>query len=112
MPLFQNWNVLCWNIHRMNSDKNLLALSNAISISGCAIVCLHETKRHVIDLAFIKTCYPKRFDKFAFVPSRGASGGLVTIWNSSVFSSVVVAAKEFVLGIRFTSAVSAQSWTL
>ena len=112
MPLLRNWNVLCWNIRGLNSEKKLLALSNAISVSGRAIVCLQETKKPLIDLAFIKTCCPKRFDKFAFVPSRGASGGLLTIWNSSVFTGDVATSHDFVLGVKFTSTLSTQSWTL
>ena len=79
MVLLHNWNVLCWNVRGLNSEKKLLALSNAISVSGCAIVCLQETKKPVIDLAFIKTFCPKRFDKFAFAPSVGASGGIIII---------------------------------
>ena len=74
MPLLRNWNVLCWNIRGMNSDKKLLALSNAISVSGYATVCLQETKKPAIDLAFIKTFCPNRFNKFALflleVPRR------------------------------------------
>ena len=110
--LFHNWHVLCWNVRGLNSDKKLLALSNAISVSGCAIVCLQETKKPVIDLAFIKTCCPKCFDKFAFVPSSWASGGIHTVWNSSVFSGVVTMATYFALVVCFTSTLSAQAWTL
>ena len=87
-------------------------MSNAISISGCAIVCLQGTKKPVIGLAFIKTCYRKRFDKFAYIPSCGASGGLLTVWNSSIFSGTVVVQEDFALGIQFTSIISAQAWTL
>ena len=112
MPLLRNWNVLCWNVRGLNSDKKLLALSNAISVSGCAIVCLQETKKPLVDLAFIKSCCPKRFDKFAFVPSRGASGGILIIWNNSVFSGDVVISNDFVLGVKFSSTISAQSWSL
>lgn len=112
MPLLRNWNVLCWNVRGLNSDKKLLALSNAISVSGCAIVCLQETKKTFIDLAFVKSCCPKSFDKFAYVPSWGASGGILTIWNSSLFSGDVVLSEEFVLAVRFTSTLSANSWTL
>ena len=112
MPLLRNWNILCWNVRGLNSDKKLLALSNAISSSGCAIVCLLETKKPFIDLAFIKSFCPKRFNKFAFVPSRGASGGILTVWNSSVFSGVVTLTTDFALGIRFTNTLSAQAWPL
>ena len=65
-----------------------------------------------IDLAFIKSCCPRRFDKFAYIPSRGASGGLLTVWNSSIFSGSVVVQEDFALGIQFTSTISAQAWTL
>jgi len=112
MPLLRNWNVLCWNVHGLNSDKKLLALSNAISVSGCAIICLQETKKPIIDLAFIKSCCPKRFEKFAYIPSRGASGGLLTVWNSSIFSGTVIVQEDFALGIQFTSTLSAQAWSL
>lgn len=103
MTLLRSWNVLCWNIHGPNSDKKQLALSNAISVSGCFIVCLQETKKPIIDLAFIKSCCPKRFDKFAYVPSCGASGGLLTVWNSTVFTGDVLVSEGFALAIRFTS---------
>lgn len=112
MTLLRSWNVLCWNVRGLNSDKKHLALSNAIMTSGCSIVCLQETKKQVIDLAFVKSCCPKRFDKFAYVPSHGASGGILTIWNSSIFTGDVILTEDFALAIRFTSAHSAQTWTL
>ena len=79
MPLLVNWNVLCWNICGLNSGDKQLALSNAITSSGCVVVCLQETKKSSFDLPFVKSCCPRRFDQFAFVLSRGASGGIATI---------------------------------
>ena len=67
--------MLSWNIRGLNSKKKRLALNNAISSSGFAILCLQETKMPEVTFAFIKTCCPRQFDRFAFVPSRGASGG-------------------------------------
>ena len=112
MGLLDNWNVLCWNIRGLNSGEKQLALSNAINASGCSVICLQETKKPMIDNAFIKSCCPRRFDQFAFVPSHGASGGIVTIWNSSVFSGTVIASEDFALVIKFQSTQSSQSWTL
>lgn len=108
MPLLVNWNVLCWNVRGLNSGDKQLALSNAITTSGCAIICLQETKKSSFDLAFIKSCCPCRFDQYAFVPSRGASGGIITISNSSLFSANVIATKEFALVTRFKLTQSAQ----
>lgn len=55
------------------------------------------------DVTMLKVLCPRRFDKFAFIPSQGASGGIVTIWNSSMFSGDVFLSESFALGIEFTS---------
>lgn len=59
MVLKLNWNILCWNVRGLNSSKKQLALSNAITASGCAIICLQETKMPLIDFALIKSLCPK-----------------------------------------------------
>ena len=112
MVLLVNWNVLCWNVRVLNSEPKQLALFNAITASGCAVVCLRETKKHSFDNNFIKSCCPRHFDKFEFIPARDASGGIATIWNSSIFFATVVASRDFALVTRFQSTQSAQSWTL
>lgn len=86
----KQWNVLCWNVRGINSEQKQLAIHNAIDISGCSIVCLQETKRTAFDAAFVKLFCPKKFDKFAYVPSSGSSGGLFIAWVSSVFSGSLV----------------------
>jgi len=47
-----------------------------------------------------------------FVPSVGNSGGLITVWMSSVFSSVAIFSQPFALGVRLTSMQSNDLWTL
>lgn len=108
----QQWNVLVWNVRGINSDNKLLAIRNAIDTCGCDVLCLQETKRMHFDLAFLKTFCPKRFDKFAYVPSRGASGGLITIWNGSTFDGTVCLSDIFALRVSFTSKISGNVWTL
>lgn len=106
------WNMLCWNVRGINSDKKQLAIRNAIDVSGCSVVCFQETKRASFDASFIKLFCPKKFDKFEFVPSNGNSGGLITAWMSSVFTGVSVFSETFALGVRLTSTQSNDSWTL
>ena len=79
MSLLKQWLVLCWNMRWLNSKEKQLALANAIELSGCAIICLQETKMESIDISFMKSCCPKRFDEFAFIPSAGASRGTAII---------------------------------
>jgi hypothetical protein len=47
-----------------------------------------------------------------YVPSIGASGGLIIIWDSSIFSGKVMHCEQFAISVYFTSTQSAQSWTL
>lgn len=108
----KNWNVLSWNIRGINSEDKLLALRNCIETSGCDVICLQETKRTTFDRAFIKTFCPKRFDQYAYIPSRGVSGGLITIWNSSIFTGTVVLSEFFAHIINFKATQSVDTWNL
>lgn len=60
----------------------------------------------------LKLFCPKRFDQFAYIPSQGASGGLLTIWNSSIFSGDIIISEQFALGVNFKSTQSAHKWSL
>jgi hypothetical protein len=40
--------------------------------------------------SYIRNFCPRRFTNFAYVPSIGASGGIITIWNGAMFSGTVV----------------------
>ena len=70
----QNWNVLCWNIRGLNAEEKHDVVHDKIEESGCSIVCLQETKIQSFDLPLVRKFAPRRFDKFDFVPSIGASG--------------------------------------
>lgn len=96
----------------MNSEVKHLAIRNAIELSGCAVVCLQETKRASFDRSFIKLFCPKRLDKYLFVPSAGASGGLFVAWNSSVFTGTILFSEAFALGVQFISTQAANTWNL
>lgn len=106
------WNILCWNLRGMNDDNKCLALRNKIDESNCSIVCLQETKKESFDHSFLRKCCPRRFDKFEFVPSVGASGGLIVIWCSSQFTGTVIHNMSFVLTIKFEALQCNKTWFL
>ena len=112
MSANKQWNILCWNVRGINSEKKHLAIRNAIDISGCSVVCFQETKCTSFDASYVKLFCPKKFDMFEFIPSVGNSGGILTAWMSSVFTGVAVFSKTFALGVRLTSRQSGNSWTL
>ena len=74
--------------------------------------CLQETKKHDFDSGFIRNFAPRRFNKYDFVPSVGVSGGILLVWNSSVFYGIVLDKQRFGITVRFTSTQTSQSWKL
>ena len=52
------------------------------------------------------------FDQFIESPSRGASGGILTVWRSDVFKGVLIEVKPFGIIISFTSVHNNEQWFL
>lgn len=75
----RNWNILCWNVKGINSDKKWDAVRDRIVESKCDIVCLQETKKQSFDLMFMKKNRTPSFDAFEYIPSLGAFGGSIVI---------------------------------
>ena len=76
------------------------------------IICLEETKRESFDLDYIKKFCPLKFNKFEFLPSVGASGGIITIWNGDLFSGDLDFKNDFSISIKFHSNLSNETWYL
>jgi hypothetical protein len=87
-------------------------MRNKVDESGCSIICIQEMKKCHFDNSFIRKFFPHPLDKFEFIPSLGASGGLLIIWNSSIFSGQVLHHEKFILSIKFTSTQINKTWIL
>lgn len=55
---------------------------------------------------------PKRLNKFEYVPSVGAVGGLLVAWNDKIFEGNKVFQNTFALSIEFTTNFNGNKWTL
>jgi exonuclease III len=106
------WFILSWNIRGINRTEKWPLIRNKIEESNASIICFQETKRGDFDLSFIRKFAPRRFDNFAFVPSDGASGGLLVLWASNLFSGQVILQESFGLVIEFISHSNAEKFTL
>lgn len=109
---FREWKVLCWNVRGLNSDTKWNSLRYRITESACDIICLQETKTDSFDLSFIKNFCPPSFDSFLFVPSVGASEGIITIWKSALLDGVLAFQSDFALSVNFTSKFNDEDWLL
>ena len=96
----------------LNDPNKRLLVYNKIEESQCAIICLQETKCEDFDHSFIKTFCPKRFDRFVFSPLVGASGGIIVLWNNTIFKGNLLEVHKSAIKINFTSTHNNVSWTL
>lgn len=110
--LTKNWNVLTWNVRGINSAWKWVPVKNKIADASYDIVCLQETKKENVDLSFIRKICPQALDAFEFLPSTGASGGILIAWKSSVFDGAKIFNNEFALSVEFFSKHDNSNWIL
>jgi hypothetical protein len=87
----------------VQTDNKRNAIRAKIEESACAVFCLQETKIQSSDHSLVRKMAPKRFNKFAFVPSEGATGGLFVGWNEAIFSGELLYSSKFAITIKSTS---------
>ena len=76
------------------------------------MIWLQETKRADFDLQFNRKLCPPIFDGFEFLPSVGASGGVITIWKSYMFTCHLVYSNDFGISVEFSSNLGTHDWIL
>ena len=86
----RTWKILCWNIRGINAENKWDSIRNKITESNCDIINIQETKRSSFDLNYFRKFYPRSFVAFCFLPSIGASGGILVAWKSCFFSGLEI----------------------
>jgi exonuclease III len=108
----RSWNISCWNVRGINAAEKWPLIRNKIEENNCEIFCFQETKKEYFDSAFIRNFAPRRFDKFIYAPSTGASGGILVCWNGSLFDGSVVDIQSFAISVSFSSRHDLNVWNL
>jgi exonuclease III len=90
--------------------KNGMQSRKKITDAACDVFCLQETKKDTCDLAFLRNICLPDFDRFEFVPSIGASGGLITAWKSRNFSGGLCFSNQYGISISLSSTISDDNW--
>ena len=100
----RSWKVMTWNVRGINSSWKWDSIKNKISEAQCDIVCLQETKKDFLDPFFLKKICPSNLDTYDFLPSVGASGGILIAWRGSFveidsFTMILLSPLNFVPGM-------------
>ena len=102
------WYIVNWNIRGINSQIIWDEIHAKADESNCHIICLQETKREHFDHSYIRNFCPSRINQFAYSPSEGSSGGIITLWNGNMFSGTVIDNSKFHLIVQLICKLSAK----
>jgi hypothetical protein len=50
--------------------------------------------------------------EFAFTPSIGNFGGIITVWNGNISDGIIVSQNSFQVTVEFTCKMSGKTWYL
>ena len=106
----RSWNLMSWNVRGLNSKEKWSEIRDKIIEANCDIICLQETKKEDFNLAFIRNFCPADFDKFEFLPSIGASGGIIIIWKGRLFNGEFIFSNQFAISVEISSRLSDDHW--
>ncbi|MCI25649.1 cytochrome P450 [Trifolium medium] len=89
--------ILSWNIRGLGGLEKRKAVSRLVGDKHPFILCLQETKMQVCDASLCSAIWGCSSYDFSYLSSVGASGGLLTIWDSSEVEVWASTSREHVL---------------
>jgi exonuclease III len=108
----RSWKVMIWNVRGINSSWKWDSIKNKVLSSQCDIVCFQETKKDDFDISFLRKICPATFDSFDFLPTNGASRGILIAWNGSLFSGNRIGVCAYAFSMAFCSMYDNSKWAL
>ncbi|KAL5716197.1 hypothetical protein ACHQM5_017921 [Ranunculus cassubicifolius] len=103
-------NILSWNIRGSRSSEKAKLLRRLVRKKRPVIVALQETKRGGLDHRVLKQLWGNKPHGWAEVPSIGASGGMVIIWDSLRLQALEILKGDYSLSVRFKDLDLGEEW--
>ena len=96
-----NLKILFWNIKGLNEKKMRLHICNLLRTWRTDIICLQETKLEWITRRLDRSIWSCPYIDWLYMGSKGASGGILLMWNQRVVEKVEEAVGHFLVSCRF-----------
>lgn len=106
------FNILSWNVRGLNDLAKRRCIRSVVSTFNRSVVCLQESKVNFVSQSFLRSCCGSSIDRCQFLPAVGASGGLITCWNSKIFSCSEVLIRKHSLTLLLTYSASGKCFYL
>jgi len=84
---FKNFLVVSWNVRGLGDPDKCTVVKDALVASAPSVICLQETKLSDLSRFKAHSFLPPHFtDTIQFVRAAGSCGGILTAWNTNLFS--------------------------
>ncbi|KAG6697656.1 hypothetical protein I3842_09G212200 [Carya illinoinensis] len=95
--------ILSWNVRGLNDPNKRLKVKNLLRDWKADIICLQETKLKFIDRHIIRSLWNCPYAGWTTLVSKGASGGILLVWDKRVVNFVEDYVREFSLACSFSN---------
>jgi hypothetical protein len=104
-------NFLIWNMCGLGSEARRNVVTEMVVQECISILCIHETKLHVIEPSLIESMLGRSF-AYKFVPTCGTQGGILVAWCTSVWCGSHIHQSPNVLILKLSYSESPFTWRL
>jgi exonuclease III len=76
--------ILIWNVRGLNSSVRQDSVKELVISSQVDVICIQETKMQTVPRGSILSMLGADFTDYVFLPSIGASGGVLMAWKRHI----------------------------
>lgn len=99
--------ILSWNVRGLGDPEKCNVVRDAIASANPSIMCFQESKLHSFDLFKVKTFLPPQLaQSHVSLCAIGSRGGLITAWNSALWSMTLHVSRSHSLTASLDSTLS------
>jgi hypothetical protein len=102
--------ILSWNVRGLNDRDKCLRISNLLRLWKVDIVCFQETKMKNPSSGFVKNLWGCPYADWCHVDARGASGGILIMWDRRAVTRVDTCMGRFVGACLFKNVEDGAEW--
>jgi hypothetical protein len=102
--------ILSWNVRGLNDRAKRLRISNLLRLWKVDVVCFQETKMMSISNCLVHSLWDCLYVDWCHVDSRGASGGILLMWDRRAVSRIDSCLGRFVVACQFRNVEDGLVW--
>jgi len=109
----KNCNMLCWNVRGLNDGAKRASVRNPVLSTGATIVCLQKIKISTWTRSLlVETIGVELANNVAFLPSVGASGGILIAASDRFFNISQPHLTAHTVSTTITMLAENKTWTI